>query len=105
MEMKDRYGNEGSQKENKEISHGIFKVIFDKAKIDKQYYVYAIKSMLKTIDSQRHGSTMTHITKKDFEALAFPLPPLAEQKRIVEKLDKLLPLCKELTEDKLLKAI
>ena len=79
------------------LNQHIFKVVFDK-EIDvlPEFYVYCIKSLLSLINSQRHGSTMTHITKTDYEKLLFPLPPLAEQERIVEKLDRLLPLCDSL---------
>ena len=81
------------------LNQHIFKVIFDKADVDSQFYIYAIKSLLTIIDSQRHGSTMTHITKTDYENLSFPLPPIEEQRRIVEKLDKILPLCEELEKE------
>jgi len=36
------------------------------------------------------GTTIPHISSKDIEAFPIPLPPLAEQKRIVEKLNGLL---------------
>ena len=39
------------------------------------------------------------IERKNVLNAVMPLPPLAEQQRIVEKLDKLLPLCDALKED------
>lgn len=72
------------------LNQHIFKVIFDKIEMDKEYYILAIKALLKTIDSKRHGSTMTHITKKDYDSLLMPIPPVSEQKRIVEKVDGLM---------------
>jgi type I restriction enzyme S subunit len=36
------------------------------------------------------------MNKSKFENLMIPLPPLAEQKRIVAKLEELLPLCERL---------
>ena len=39
------------------------------------------------------GTSVSQINNKDIEPLLIPLPPLAEQKRIVEKLEQLLPLC------------
>ena len=72
------------------LNQHIFKVIFDKIEMDKGYYILAIKALLKTIDSKRHGSTMTHITKKDYDSLLMPVPPIPEQKRIVEKVDELM---------------
>ena len=35
------------------------------------------------------GSGMVHITKNKFEEIAIPLPPLPEQKKIVEKIEEL----------------
>ena len=43
-----------------------------------------------TIDANSSGTTRKRITRKKFEKFDFPLPPLAEQKAIAEKLDTLL---------------
>ena len=42
------------------------------------------------------GTTMSNLNHKILSKLPVPLPPLAEQKRIVEKLEQLLPLCERL---------
>ena len=41
---------------------------------------------------------MIHMTKEKIEQLPFPLPPLAEQHRIVAKVDELMALCDRLEE-------
>lgn len=48
--------------------------------------------------SQAEGGAQPNISKEKIVVSVMPLPPLAEQKRIVEKLDKLLPLCDALKE-------
>lgn len=45
------------------------------------------------------GTAMKKFNKTDLKTILIPVPPLAEQKRIVEKLDKLLPLCDGLVEE------
>ena len=39
--------------------------------------------------AQSHGSGMVHITKKQFENIELLLPPLKEQKRIVQTLEQI----------------
>lgn len=42
------------------------------------------------------GTTMSNLNHKILSKMPVPFPPLAEQKRIVEKLEQMLPLCERL---------
>jgi len=70
------------------LNQHIFKVVFDKLKVDKKYFMFTVKSLLHDMSKETHGSTMKHITKPRFDNMPFPLPPLAEQKKIADVLDK-----------------
>ena len=59
------------------------------------YYMSSQKDNLKKIGK---GTTISYISRKKFEDYLFPLPPLAEQHRIVEKIEELLPLVEEYDE-------
>ena len=48
------------------------------------------------IDSQATGTTFKEVSGKIVSGLPFPLPPLAEQHRIVAKVDELMALCDQL---------
>lgn len=57
------------------------------------YLVYVLRSDLlyKAVRAQMKGTGITRITLKQIEPMMVPLPPLAEQKRIVAKIEELLP--------------
>ena len=71
------------------LNQHIFKVVFDKLDINKQYFVFAIRYNLKEMEKQTHGATMKHITKKDFDKILIPFPDLKIQSEIAETLDTL----------------
>ena len=71
------------------LNQHIFKVVFDKLDIDKQYFVFAARYNLKEMEKQTHGATMKHITKKDFDNILIPFPDLRIQSETAETLDKL----------------
>ena len=65
-------------------------------------YVQYISSFFSTpyakqfLGGESIGTTMSNLNHSILRKLPVPLPPLAEQKRIVAKLDELLPLCEKL---------
>lgn len=69
------------------LNQHIFKVVFDKAEINKQYFQYAIIMSISEMSRHTNGATMKHIRKGDFDNIKIPLPPLSEQQSIVEYLD------------------
>ena len=58
--------------------------------IPNKYLFYYLRSIEEWLSKEGTGSTFTAIKKKDLEQLAIPLAPLAEQRRIVTKLERLL---------------
>lgn len=71
------------------LNQHIFKVVFDKAEINKRYFVYAVQFKLKEMEAKTHGATMKHIVKKDFDSTLIPYPSLKEQSRIAETIDSI----------------
>ncbi|MFR2076418.1 MAG: restriction endonuclease subunit S [Lachnospira sp.] len=70
------------------LNQHIFKVVFDKVDIDKNYFVYAVSQKLVEMGMKTHGATMKHIVKKDFDAMMIPYPSLNEQADIAINLNK-----------------
>ncbi len=71
------------------LNQHIFKVVFNKGHINKQFFEYVVASRINEMKSKVHGVTMQHITKKEFDVILIPVPPIAEQERIVAELDLL----------------
>ncbi len=72
--------------------------IRETAAITKEYIVMLLMSdyFRHSVESQTTGISVPHISPNQVASFVIPLPPLAEQKRIVAKLNELLPLCERL---------
>ena len=63
---------------------------------DYIYYYLTTPYYSKSIESKVTGTAVRQLPGKELGKLFVPLPPIGEQKRIVAKLDELLPLCERL---------
>ena len=66
--------------------------------ISKEYFKYFIMSnaYINQINEQKSGGTIKHYGPTHLKRMIIPLPPLAEQKRIIERIEELLPYTKQL---------
>lgn len=66
--------------------------------IDPRYMLYSLRDplLMDRVQDKPVGATVQHLRVGGVETLLVPLPPLAEQHRIVAKVDELMALCDQL---------
>lgn len=66
------------------------------AEIEERFFYYVFRFYRETGMMQSQGTAMPGLSSVVLHNMLIPLPPLAEQKRIVAKLEEILPLCERL---------
>ena len=84
------------------LNQHIFKVVFDKLPVNKDYFVFAVEHKLAEMESKTHGATMKHIVKKDFDGTTISYPPIEKQAEIADHLRRITSLIDRQTEQLLL---
>ena len=78
------------------IGRGLFSVL-PQENIDLEFLFAYLQTTKKHLESLATGTTFKAINGKVVRQIAIPVPPLAEQHRIVAKLNELLPLIDQMT--------
>lgn len=89
--------NSGEVFKTREVGYlgSTLKILYFPKLINEKFYLYFLSLNKKYLRDNKRGAAIPHLDKEIFFNLTFPLPPLAEQKRIVEKIEDLMPLVDE----------
>lgn len=70
------------------LNQHIFRVRPHESRVDKRYLKYGLKLALDKMQRHLHGATMQHVNRGEFLSTQIFVPPLPEQRRIAEILDR-----------------
>jgi type I restriction enzyme S subunit len=79
------------------LNQHIFRVDYSRSLLDRSYFRIAMNSRLDHLIEIAHGGVgLSHVTRPVIDSTPIPVAPLAEQQRIVAKVDALMALCDRL---------
>lgn len=64
----------------------IWKVLFDDAKLNKEFYRFLLNTMTSSFLNDVHGIGMVHLTKAGMEQYILPIPPMEKQEEFANKI-------------------
>jgi type I restriction enzyme S subunit len=64
------------------LNQHIFKALPDDSRLDRGFFFFVMKHAMRRIATHARGSTMRHVTAKQFKQSEIPIPPISEQRRI-----------------------
>ena len=70
------------------LNQHIFRVLPNEGKVNKRYLRHGLEGAILDMQKHLHGATMQHVNRGEFLSTKLYLPPLEEQKRIAEILDR-----------------
>lgn len=73
------------------LNQRVCKITAKKEHLNQDYLYYYLPIILKEVNGSVSFSTVKHLSAKILKLMLVPLPPLAEQHRIVAKIEELLP--------------
>lgn len=76
------------------ITDNAFITTYTESSIDRDYFVYILRQL--NLGKSNNATAQPVVSGKKIYPILFPLPPLAEQKRIVAKIEEILPYCEQL---------
>lgn len=72
-----------------------FKVLFFPKTLSEKYVLYFLLLKRAAFRNNKTGAAIPHLNKELFFNMPFPIPPIEEQKRIVAKIEELMPMVEE----------
>lgn len=70
------------------LNQHIFRVLPNEEKVNKRYLRHGLEGAILDMQKHLHGATMQHVNRGEFLSTKLYLPPLKEQRRIAEILDR-----------------
>jgi type I restriction enzyme S subunit len=78
------------------LNQRVTRLIFLDERIEQRFVAWALQKQVYALMGTKSYTTVDHLSTKQINESLIPLPPYAEQKSIVAKVDELMTLCDEL---------
>ncbi len=71
------------------LNQRVCKIVADEIRIDRRYLAHVLPGYLELINANTPSVTVKHLSSKTLGSIPLPLPPLARQKAIADRIDEL----------------